>query len=162
MRTETEIREELAWLIDYKKEVTVHFRVIELSKHKYALLAAFYATIDHEIDLLRWALGEDVVLWRDNLDKFNDMQDLFDALPPSDFPRHPWPQELWSAAARKAVPADLPALFPCLHCGKNVCMASHNICGPCLKEEFAQDSADCADEAADQRPVYQLPFYLKV
>lgn len=156
MRTESEIREELAWLIAYKKEVIVHFRVIELSKHKHALLGAFYATIDHEIDLLRWILGEDISLWRDNLSGSSDMEEFFDSLPPTDFPRKPWPQEL-VAAARKAKTAGEPALFPCLHCGKNLCMASHNICGPCLSVEMQ----DCptnqwADEAANQ-----VPFHLK-
>jgi hypothetical protein len=156
MRTEEELREELAWLTAYKTEVSFHFKVIELSKHKHALLAAFYATIDHEIHLLRWILGEDIVLWRDDMSKSNDMQDFFDSLPPSDFPRKPWPQEL-VAAARKAQSADVSALFPCLHCGKTVCMASHNICGSCLPQVFKHDpSEEWVDEAANQ-----VPFYLK-
>jgi endogenous inhibitor of DNA gyrase (YacG/DUF329 family) len=154
MRTEAELREELTWLINYKKEVIVHFKVIQLSKHKHALLAAFYATIDHEIDLLRWALGEDIVLWRDDMSKSNDMEEFFDSLPPSDFPRKPCPQEL-VAAARKAKMADVPALFPCLHCGKNVCMASHNICVPCFMIELRQDP-EWVDDAANQ-----LPFHFR-
>ena len=101
MRTEAEIREELAWLIAYKKEVIIHFQVIELSKYKHALLGAFYATIDHEIDLLRWTLGEDVTLWRDDLSKSNDMQEFFDSLPPTDFPWKQFPQRV-RAATRKA------------------------------------------------------------
>lgn len=135
MRTEAELREELAWLTAYKKEVIVHFQVIELSKHKHALLAAFYATIDHEIDLVRWALGEDIALWRDDFSGHDDMQCFFDSLPPSDFPRKPWPQEL-VAAARKAKTADVPALDA---------------------DDFDQcPTHQWADEAANQ-----VPFYLK-
>jgi hypothetical protein len=148
MRTEAELREELAWLINYKKEVVLHFKVIELSKRKHALLAAFYATLDHEADLLRWVLGEDLVLWRDDFSAHNDIQAFFDSLPPSEFPRNPWPHEI--AAARKAKTGGLPALFPCLHCGKTVCIASHNICASCLTRVFSDELVEkSVDEAAN-------------
>jgi hypothetical protein len=101
MRSETEIREELTGLIAFKKTVTRHFEAIELTKYKYALLGAFYTTIDHEIDLLRWILGEDIALWRDDMSKHTDIEQFFDSLPPTDFPWKQFPQSV-RATARKA------------------------------------------------------------
>lgn len=101
MRSETEIREELAALNAFKSEVIHHFKTIELKKHKYALLRAFYATLDHEIDLLRWVLGADVTLWRDSASKHSDIQEHFDSLPLTDFPWKQFPQSV-RATARKA------------------------------------------------------------
>lgn len=100
MRSETEIREELAHLITFKKEVVRHFELIELKKHKHALLGAFYATLDHEIDLLRWILGEDVALWRDDMSKHSDIEDFFDSLPPTEFPWKQFPQRVRATARR--------------------------------------------------------------
>jgi hypothetical protein len=45
-----------------------------------------------------------------------------------------------ATAARTAKTADVPALFPCLTCGKVVCIANLNICGPCFAEEMRKEA----------------------
>jgi hypothetical protein len=93
MRTAAEIQEKIEHLISYKKELYVHFKVIELSKQKHAALSAFYRTVDYEIDMLRWALGLVDATWSDDLSQHIDMQCYFDALPPTEYPRKPHRQE---------------------------------------------------------------------
>lgn len=103
MRTESEIREELAHLIAFKKVVVRHFELIELKKHKHALLGAFYATLDHEIDLLRWILGEDIALWRDDMSKHSDIEVFYDSLSIVDFPWKQFPKKIASITRKAGV-----------------------------------------------------------
>jgi hypothetical protein len=94
MLTITEIQEKLDHLATVKKEITLHFEVISLSKQKHAVLAAYYATIDNEIALLRWVLGEQEQTWSDDLSGHIDMEMYSDAQPATTFPRKPHPQEI--------------------------------------------------------------------
>lgn len=97
MRTAEEIHEKIAHLLDYKQELMIHFRVIELSKQKHAAVSSFYRTVDNEIDMLRWVLGLVDVTWSDDLSQHIDMECYFDALPPTEYPRKPHPQETHAA-----------------------------------------------------------------
>jgi hypothetical protein len=158
MRTSTELQEKIDHLIAYKEELHLHFKIIDMSKQKNAILAAFYRTVDNEIAMLRWALGEVEQTWSDDMSGHIDMECYFDSLPPTEFGWQPNAHQLRAnvkAAARK-VDAGPATLFPCLRCGEVVCIASHNICGSCLPEVFADPSDQWADEAANQ-----VPFHLK-
>ncbi len=94
MRTTAEIQEKIEHLLFYKQELMIHFRVINLSRQKHAAISAFYRTVDNEIAMLRWALGELDETWSDDLSKHIDMETFFDSLPPTEYPRLPHKQEL--------------------------------------------------------------------
>jgi hypothetical protein len=94
MRTAAEIQEKIEHLFSYKQELTLHFRVINLSRHKHAAISAFYRSVDNEIAMLQWALGELEQTWSDDLSEHIDMETFFDSLPPTEYPRLPNKQEL--------------------------------------------------------------------
>jgi hypothetical protein len=93
MRTSAEIQEKIDHLIAFKIELNTHFKVIELSKQKHAVLSAFYSKVEDEISLLRWVLSEVENTWSDDMSSHIDMQDYFDSRFASDFPRRPHRQE---------------------------------------------------------------------
>lgn len=101
MRTAAELQEKIEHLIGYKKELRLHFEVIELSKHKHWAVSSFYRTVDNEIMMLRWALGLTEETWSDDLSGHIDMECFFDALPSTEYPRRPWPQEKWAKRRAK-------------------------------------------------------------
>jgi hypothetical protein len=90
MRTSTELQEKLDHLIAYKEEIKVDFLVIDMSKQRHAVLAAYYRTLDNEMAMLRWALGQIEETWSDDLSQCIDMTDHFDSLPPTEFVHLPY------------------------------------------------------------------------
>lgn len=102
MRTSTELQEKIDHLIAYKEELHLHFRVIDMSKHKNAVLAAFYRTVDNEIAMLRWALGEIDQTWSDDMSGHMDMECYFDSLPPTEFGWQPNAHQLRATAKKNA------------------------------------------------------------
>jgi hypothetical protein len=90
MRTAAQIQEKIEHLAHYKKEVMFQFKVIDMSAKKHAILAAYYRTIDNEISMLRWVLGQTEQTWSDDLSNATDIQDGFDKLPPTEFAHLPY------------------------------------------------------------------------
>ncbi len=93
MRTIAQIQEKIEHLLHYKKEVISQFHVIDMSAKKHAILAAYYRTIDNEISMLRWVLGQSEQTWSDDLSGSIDIQDLFDKLPATEFYHTPHGQK---------------------------------------------------------------------
>jgi hypothetical protein len=92
MRTAAQIQEKIEHLLYYKKEVIFQFKVIDMSAKKHAILAAYYRTIDNEIAMLRWVLGQKEQTWSDDLSNSIDIGDGFDKLPSTEFPHLPYGQ----------------------------------------------------------------------
>lgn len=107
MRTPTELQEKIDHLTWYKHELIYYFRLIPLSTRKHAIVAAYYRTVDNEIALLRWALGQIEQTWTDNLGGAIDLVDLVDKLPPTQFPHLPYKQrasDYWPTPPVKVCP----------------------------------------------------------
>lgn len=100
MRTPTELQEKIDHLSWFKHELSYYFRVTPLGPKKHAVLAAFYRTIDNEIAMLRWVLGQTENTWSDDLSGSMDFRYYVDDLPPTEFPHLPAnrkPAEYWGA-----------------------------------------------------------------
>lgn len=103
MRTAAQIQEKIEHLLHIKKEVIFQFQLIDLSIKKHAVVAAYYRTIDNEIAMLRWVLGQAEQTWSDDLSGTIDFVDGFDKLPPSEFPHLPYGQRSHSYWSEKPV-----------------------------------------------------------
>lgn len=110
MRTATELQEKIAHLTWYKHEVILHFYLIPMTAQAHAVAAAFYRTIDNEIALLRWALGQTEQTWSDDHSGYMDIIDRVENLPPTEFPHFPWKERKQSAQAYwgKPLPNNCP------------------------------------------------------
>lgn len=98
MRTLTEVLERIAYLDWFKKDLVYHFQVTPMTKQKHAVAAAFYRTLDNEIAMLRWFLGDIENTWSDDTSHYIDLVDVVEKLPPTDFPHLPHkrrPAEYW-------------------------------------------------------------------
>ncbi len=94
MRTAAELKTKIDHLTALKAETSAVFAVLPLSKQKHAVLTAFARTIDNEIELLRWVLGELDNTWSDGLLQYVDILDYFEQIPLTEYPRLPHRQEL--------------------------------------------------------------------
>lgn len=104
MRTPTELREKIAHLLWYKQELIYYFRLIDMRAHEHAVMAAYYRTVDNEIAMLRWALGEVDSTWSDDTSMYMDLVDVVKNLPPTEFPYLPYKRiarEHWGASPAK-------------------------------------------------------------
>jgi hypothetical protein len=107
MRHPNEIQEKIDHLLWYKQVVISHFRLIDMSAKKHALLAAYYRTIDNEISMLRWVLGQTEQTWSDDLSTTIDIVDLVEKLPPTEFPHLPYGRrasEYWPTRPSRICP----------------------------------------------------------
>lgn len=107
MRHPIELREKIDHLTWYKQEVIYYFRIMPMSAQKHAVLAAFYRTIDNEIALLRWALGEIEQTWSDDHSGADDIAHRVELLPPTEFPHLPYKRhagEYWSTRPVQVCP----------------------------------------------------------
>lgn len=107
MRAATELQEKIDHLTWYKQEVIYYFRIMDMSARKHAVLAAFYRTIDNEIALLRWALGQSEQTWSDDHFGAIDIEDRVDRLPATEFPHLPYkqrPNDYWPTRPVKPCP----------------------------------------------------------
>lgn len=89
MRTVTELQEKIDHLSWFKHELGYYFRTTPLGPKKHAVLAAFYRTIDNEIAMLRWVLGQTENTWSDDTSQSLDFQHYVDDLPATEFPHLP-------------------------------------------------------------------------
>jgi hypothetical protein len=103
MRTAAQIQEKIEHLLHYKKEVIFQFQLIDMSVKKHAVLAAYYRTIDNEISMLRWVLGQVEQTWSDDLSNSIDIEDGFDNLPSTEFPHLPYGQRCSSYWSEEVV-----------------------------------------------------------
>ncbi len=107
MRTATELQEKIDHLTWYKQQVIFYFRMIPLSAQRHAVAAAFYRTIDNEIALLRWALGQTEQTWSDDHSGADDPVHRVELLPPTEFPHLPYKQrsgDYWPTRPAKVCP----------------------------------------------------------
>lgn len=85
MRTTAQVQEKIDHLIWCKETLKFDFHIVNLTKSKHELLSTYYRTIDNEISMLRWVLGQVEQTWSDDLSGSTDFTDHFDALAPTEF-----------------------------------------------------------------------------
>lgn len=95
MRTQTELEEKIAHLTWYKQTLIHDFHILDMSAKKHALVAAFCRTVDNEIMMLKWALGQVEQTWTDDLSRVSDIQHYYEQLPPTEFVHLPYGRNIW-------------------------------------------------------------------
>jgi len=85
MRVSGELQEKIDHLTWYKQTLLADFYVIDMTAKQHALVATFCRTIDNEIQMLRWALGQVEQTWTDDLSHAIDIQEYFKQLPSTEF-----------------------------------------------------------------------------
>jgi len=88
MRTLNEILERKAYLEWYRHDLVYHFKTTPLSKYWHAVASAYFRTLDNEIDMLRWMLGELENTWVD-LASWDSLLDPVQAEPQTRYPHLP-------------------------------------------------------------------------
>ena len=95
MRTPSEIQQKIDALLSHKADALEVFALLPMSRDRHAAVSAFARTLDNEIVMLRWVLGEVDQTWTDRLLlDYIDIVHFFDKLPPTEYPRLPHRQEL--------------------------------------------------------------------
>lgn len=89
MRTVNEILERKAYLEWFRHDLAYEFQTTPLSKRKHELASAFYRTLDNEIDMLRWVLGELENTWEDDLRGWIDLYSFVEVEAQTKYPHLP-------------------------------------------------------------------------
>lgn len=89
MRTLNELLERKAYLEWFRKQLVYDFQTTPLSRYWYAVASAYFRTLDNEIDMLRWVLGEVENTWEDDLSGWNSLLDVVQAEPQTHYPHLP-------------------------------------------------------------------------
>ncbi|RZJ94166.1 MAG: hypothetical protein EOO60_03620 [Hymenobacter sp.] len=89
MRTINEVLERKAYLEWFRKNLVYEFQKTELSRYWYTVASAYFRTLDNEIDMLRWMLGEIENTWEDDLSGWDCMLDIVQAEPQTRYPHLP-------------------------------------------------------------------------
>lgn len=90
MRTQTELQEKIDYLTWFKHDLEYQFKITPLSAQRYAVATAFYRTIDNEIAMVRWCLGQLENTWEDDLSNFIDLFSPLDQAPATEYPHLPY------------------------------------------------------------------------
>lgn len=88
MRTLNEVLERKAYLEWFRHDLVYHFKTTPLSKYWHTVASAYFRTLDNEIDMLRWMLGELENTWVD-LGGWDSLLDMVQAEPQTRYPRLP-------------------------------------------------------------------------
>lgn len=95
MKTPSEIQQKIDALISHKADALEVFGLLSMSRERHAAVSAFARTLDNEIAMLRWVLGEVEQTWTDRLQlHYMDIVHYYDMLPTTEYPRLPHRQEL--------------------------------------------------------------------
>jgi hypothetical protein len=85
MRAPGELQEKIDHLIWYKQMLVSDFYVMDMTAKNHGIITAFCRTIDNEIAMLRWALGQVEETWTDDFSSADDIQQYYQQLPPTEF-----------------------------------------------------------------------------
>lgn len=89
MRTLNEILERKDYLEWFRHNLVYDFQTTPLSKYWHAVASAYFRTLDNEIDMLRWMLGELENTWEDDMSKWHCLLDVVQAEPQTRYPHLP-------------------------------------------------------------------------
>lgn len=89
MRTLNEVQERKAYLEWFRKQLVYDFQTTPLSRYWYTVASAFFRTLDNELNMLRWMLGEVENTWQDDLSGWNSLLDIVQAAPETRYPHLP-------------------------------------------------------------------------
>lgn len=89
MRTLNEVLERKAYLEWFRKDLVYEFQTTRLSRYWYTVASAYFRTLDNEIDMLRWLLGEIENTWEDDMSNWNCLLDVVQAEPQTRYPHLP-------------------------------------------------------------------------
>lgn len=89
MRTLNEILERKAYLEWFRHDLAYEFATTPLSRYWYTVASAYFRTLDNEIDMLRWVLGELENTWQDDMSKWMSLLEVVQEEPQTRYPHLP-------------------------------------------------------------------------